>query len=172
MDGIGWAASAMAAARRRLEIATQNLANSSSDGFRRADAHGFLTAAGVRVETVTDQRQGALRRTGRSDDRAIVGPGYFVVRDARGSLAQTRAGAFVRGRDGLYYDDAGRRLIGTHLAAGSSVRRGFLESSNVNSIGEIIDVLAAQRSFETAQQTISAIDRTRQKADNDVPRLK
>lgn len=161
----------MAAAQTRLEIATQNLANGSSDGFRRARARAFLTAGGVVVERSRDGAQGALRRTGRADDRAIVGGGYFVMRDARGRLERTRDGAFVRDRFGHLCDDAGRRLVGTHLDDGASVRGGFLESSNVNAIAEMIDVLTAQRAFETAQKTAAAIDRAREKAASDVAHL-
>ncbi|HEY8314430.1 MAG TPA: flagellar basal body rod C-terminal domain-containing protein [Candidatus Baltobacteraceae bacterium] len=172
MDGIEWAASAMAAAKTRLDIATQNIANGSSDGFRRAQARGSLTERGVRVDAVRDSAQGALRRTGRTDDFAIAGGGYFVVRDDRGRQAHSRNGAFVRDRFGHLRDALGRAFEGTHLAPGASVRRGFLESSNVNAIGEMIDVLTAQRSFETAQKTLSAIDQTRDKAANEVARLK
>jgi flagellar basal body rod protein FlgG len=162
----------MAAARARLEIATQNLANSSSDGFRKMLARGTLTPLGVRIQRTADSEQGALRRTGRADDFAIVGGGYFLLRDERGRVLHTRNGAFVRDRSGDLRDDGGRVFVGTHLAPGASVRSGFLESSNVNAIGEMVDVLTAQRSFETAQKVVSAIDQTREKASNELARLK
>lgn len=97
MDGIAWATSAMVAARTRLEIATENLANVSSDGFRRILARGSLTPDGVAI-----------------------------------------------GRE--------RLNVGRHL------------KNNVDAIAEMIDVLAAERSFESAQKTVSAIDSSRQKA--------
>ena len=191
MDGIGWAASAMAAARTRLDIAAQNLANGSSDGFRKRDARGFLTATGVRVAAVRSQEQGALRRTGRAFDLAIVGRGAFRLRSPDGRVMLTRDGAFTRDRFGRLIDDEGRILIGRRdavvvpqdadaesmakqlsLPRGSSLRSGFLESSNVDAIGEMIDVLAAQRSFETAQKVLSAIDQTRERASTQVAQLK
>ncbi len=162
----------MAAAKTRLDIATENLANGSSDGFRKARARGSLTERGVRIDAVRDFEQGALRRTGRADDCAIAGGGYFVMRDAAGRLSHSRNGAFVRDRSGHLRDNAGRTFAGTHLAPGASVRSGFLESSNVDAIGEMIDVMTAQRSFETAQKTLSAIDQTRDKASNELARLK
>jgi hypothetical protein len=55
MDGIAWAASAMSAAQARLEIAVQNLANSSSDGFRKSLARGWMQARGVRVVPPDDE---------------------------------------------------------------------------------------------------------------------
>ncbi len=168
MDGIDLAGSAMVAARRRLEIAADNLANVSADGFRGNAARGTLTPAGVAISTVRLERQGALRHTGRDTDRAIVGSGVFLVRDARGRVTETRNGAFTRGADGKLRDDAGRLLIGTRLAAGSSVRSGFLETANVDAVGEMVSMLAAQRSFESAEKVVAAIDGTRQKAASDV----
>jgi flagellar basal body rod protein FlgG len=38
-------------------------------------------------------------------------------------------------------------------------------------VREMVDVLSAQRAFETAQTTLSAIDGTRAKAANDVARV-
>ena len=58
------------------------------------------------------------------------------------------------------------------LPAGTTVRSGALEASNVDAIGETLAILRAQRAFETAQKTFVAIDETRQKAVDDVGRLR
>jgi flagellar basal body rod protein FlgG len=97
VDGIAWASSAMVAARTRLEIATENLANVSTQGFAPITARGFLTAGGVTVER-------------------------------------------------------GREAPVSHLA------------NSVDPIAQMIDVLAAERSFESAQKAVAAIDQTRQKS--------
>lgn len=162
----------MSAAQRRLEIAAQNLANGSTDGFRRSVARGVLYARGVSVEAVRDDAQGALRRTGRAQDRAIVGDGSFVVREADGREFRTRSGSFTRDRSGEFRDDAGRVLVRTSLARGSYVRSGFLESSNVDAAGEMVNVLEAERSFEAAQKVLSAIDQTAQRANAKMAELK
>ena len=203
MDGIAWAGSAMIAARTRLEIATQNLANVSTDGFERIGARGFLTAGGVAVARRPIPIHGGLRRTGRDFDLAIVGAGAFHVRDAAGKTVATRAGSFTLERDGTLQDPSGRELLAAGggalrvpagaridergavvagdsavaldrlaLPAGSSVRAGFLESAGVDAIHEMVDVLCAERSFESAQKVVSAIDGTRQKAAADVARFK
>jgi flagellar basal body rod protein FlgG len=119
---------------------------------------------------------------------------------ATSERTRTRDGAFVRDRDGYLADGSGRRLWGErgpirvsadavigadgtvrdggrvvdHLALprGTSVRSGALESSNVDAIAETLAILTAQRSFETAQKTFVAIDAARDKAVNDVGRLK
>lgn len=160
MDGIAWAGSAMVAARRRLEIATQNLANVSTDGFRRVSAHGFLTALGVAIAAQPVRGHAALRHTGRDLDLAIAGEGAFRVADSRGRVTDTRAGSFVRERDGSLHDAMGRRLVETR----GRVIHGFLEASGVDAITEMIDVLAAERSFESAQKAVAAIDSSRQKS--------
>jgi len=162
----------MVAARTRLEIATGNLANVSSGGFREILARGRLTAHGAEVRGVVSSAHGSLVHTGRPSDLAIVGDGTFRVRDANGRVLETRNGAFTRDRAGVLRDDAGRALIETKLAAGASVRTGFLETANVNAIDEMVNVLAAQRSFESAEKIVAAIDGTNQKAANDVARIK
>lgn len=162
----------MSAAQTRLEIAAQNLANGSTDGFRRSVARGSLHAGGVAVEGVRDGEQGALRRTGRALDRAIVGEGAFVLRGADGGTIRTRSGAFTRDRFGALRDDLGRALVSTTLARGSYVRGGFLESSNVDAAGEMVNVLEAERSFEAAQKVLSAIDQTAQRANSKMSEFK
>ncbi|MGH7736756.1 MAG: flagellar basal body rod C-terminal domain-containing protein [Candidatus Tyrphobacter sp.] len=171
MDGIDWAGSAMVAARERLEIAANNLANVSSDGFRASVARGSLTSGGVAIGRTVPARQGSLRHTGRSDDLAILGTGDFLVRDRGGRIVRTRGGAFTRGRDGRLRDDAGRVLVATRLGDGSVVRQGFLEASNVDAIGEMVSMLAAQRGFESAQKAVEAIDVARRKASSDVAKV-
>ena len=188
-------ASAMHAARSQLETATQNLANVSSDGYRRATSHLALTSGGLVAHAERTPEQGAIRTTGRSLDLAIIGSGNFHV-----GTHVTRNGAFVTDRDGYLSDDRGRHVIGTHgpisvdarttiggdgvvrsgtrvvnqiaLPFGSKIQSGALETSNVNAIGETLEILNAQRAFETAQKVLVAIDETRQKAVNDVVRLK
>jgi flagellar basal-body rod protein FlgF len=192
MDGIAWAGSAMVAARTRLQIASENLANVSSDGFRRMVARGALRANGVAIAREPAASHGALRKTGRDFDLAIVGEGGFRVRDAAGTVASTRDGAFTRDKNGTLRDDSGRVLLGASgllrvpdgatigvngevrvngrtidrlpLPVGSSVHPGFVESANVDAIAEMVDVLAAERSFESAEKVVAAIDGTRQKS--------
>lgn len=200
MDGIAWAGSAMVAARTRLEIAANNLANVSTGGFRGSEARGFLSARGVVIQRLQSAAHGALRHTGRAFDLAIVGNGGFRVRDARGRIVSTRAGAFSLDSTGHLRDDAGRVLLGSGnaalhvpdgatidangnvardgrvidrlpLAPGSTVRSGFLEAANVDAIGQMVSMLAAERSFESAQKVVAAIDETRKKAASDVGKV-
>ena len=107
MDGLEWTASAMRAARAQLDLATHNLANASTDGYRKAVAEVALTARGLAVASHATHDQGAVRTTGRRFDLALLGEGAFRV-----GLGSTREGAFTRNRDGYLTDDRGRPLHG------------------------------------------------------------
>ncbi|HEY0382284.1 MAG TPA: flagellar basal body rod C-terminal domain-containing protein [Candidatus Elarobacter sp.] len=195
MDGLDWTASALRAARAQLDIATHNLANASTDGYRKSAAAVALTDRGLAVAARTTHEQGAVRTTGRAFDIALLGDGAFRVGDGT-----TRSGAFTRDRDGFLVDDHGRRLHGAHgalrvseaakiegdgavrdggrvvdripLQRGTHLLAGSLETSTVNPIGETLAILTAQRAFETAQKTLLAIDATRDKSANDVVRVR
>ena len=191
-----WMASAMRAAQAQLETATHNLANAATDGFRRVRSSLAMTGQGLVAREFPGNAQGGIRETGRALDLALLGPGAFHV-----GGSETRNGAFMRDRDGFLADQQGRRVQGVHgpirlpegavvgydgairdagrgvvgqlpLPAGTTVRSGALESSSVDAIGETLAILTAQRAFETAQKTLVAIDQTREKAVNDVVRLK
>lgn len=189
----------MVAARTRLEIATGNLANVATDGFRKRVARGRLTASGVEIRPLVASSQGALRRTGRDFDFAIAGGGSFRVSDGSSTYA-TRDGAFVRERDGRLRDGAGRALQGLRgdlivpagatvderggvhaegrvvdripLPPASALRTGFLETANTDAVTEMVDVMAAQRSFESAEKVVATIDAASRKAAGDVAALK
>lgn len=190
-----WMASAMRAAQTQLETAAHNLANVASDGFRRVQSTLALTGRGLVAGERPGNAQGGIRETGRPLDVALLGSGAFLVEGGT-----TRNGAFVRDRDGVLVDGRGRRLLGRMgpvrvpesgsieadgsvrdggrllnkliLPAGTTVRAGALESSSVDAIGETLAILTAERAFETAQKALGAIDQTRDKAVNDVVRLK
>jgi flagellar basal body rod protein FlgG len=126
---------------------------------------------------------------------ALLGEGAFRVGDG-----MTRSGAFTRSRDGRLIDDHGRALHGERsvlrvsaaatiaadgavhdsgrvvdripLPVGTRLLAGALETSTVNPVGETLAILTAQRAFETAQKTLAAIDATREKAANDVVRVR
>ncbi len=201
MDGIELMAEAMHAARARLDVAASNLANVSSAAFSRHVAHTSLDARGISFWSAPDPAQGPLERTGRDFDLAIAGRGGFFVREPSGSVGARRSGSFVLDAGGRLVDERGSVLLGEHgpvrvragavidargavrdlagrelgrirLIGGSSVQSGFLERSNVDAIHEMVDILAAQRAFETAQSSLAAIDGVRAKGVNDVGRVK
>jgi flagellar basal-body rod protein FlgG len=99
--GIYSAASAMAAAERRVEAISSNLANAGAVGFKRKGVvtHSFQNSLNKRMapqitnRESTDFSQGMLRSTGSEYDLALDGRGFFVVDTADGE-AFTRNGTF------------------------------------------------------------------------------
>jgi len=200
MDGMELMATAMHAAKSRLDVCAGSLANVSSDGFHKRVAHAALTANGLVASSSVDAAQGPLKRTGRNFDLALVGTGGFFVRNAAGHALESRSGSFTRNALGQLANDRGEILLGAHgplvatadatidargvvrdagteigrirLRSGTTLESGFLESSNVDAVREMVDVLSAQRAFETAQKTLSALDEERQKDVDDVARVK
>jgi flagellar basal-body rod protein FlgG len=196
-------ASAMLAAKAKLEVAADNLANASTDGFHKEIFRETVGARGVETVATLSTEKGTARYTGRTLDLALFGPGTFTLATGHGAgqVQTTRAGAFVCDRNGYVVDLQGRNLVakdggfvrlpralpieadGSWRSAGrivaqiavprgTTVRSGFLESSDVNSIGEMVDVIDAQRAFETAQKTLSALDETRSKAANEMGQIR
>lgn len=195
-------ASAMHAMQSRVDVAAGNLANVSSDGFRRSVARVSLGPRGLRASSAEDASAGVLRRTGRTLDLTVVGStGGMLVRDAAGKVALVRSASFERGGDGDWREGHGRALLcergvlragadatvdergvvtepggaiagRIRLADGATLQSGVLEGSNVDAVHEMVDLLGAQRAFETAQKTLSAIDDVRARESSDVARVK
>jgi flagellar basal-body rod protein FlgG len=201
MDGIHLMATAMHAAQAELDVSAANLANVSSDGFRKRVAHASLTTAGgLVVTTERDATQAPLRHTGRAFDVAVAGPGSFSVRDASGAIVAVRSASLETDARGELVDDRGRVVLGSHgpivasadatidtqgvvrdagrvvgkiaLTPSASLESGFLVGTSVDGMHEMVAILSAQRAFETAQKTLSALDEQRQKDADDVARIK
>jgi flagellar basal body rod protein FlgG len=199
MDGIELMASAMHAAKARLDVAAGNVANVSTDGFARRVVHATLTERGIVSTIAQDAQQPPLRHTGRGFDLSAVG-GHLLVIGPSGAIAQIRSAAFERTADGRLVDERGRALLGRdgplHVAPdaeidargsvraggaltgnvratpGTEVQRGFLEASNVDAVHEMVDLIGAQRAFETAQKTLAAIDEVRAKDAGELARIR
>lgn len=200
MDGIHLMATALAAAKTRLDASAANLANVSSDGFRKTVVRATLTRRGLVTTTRIDPSPGPLRRTGRAFDLSTAGNGGFFVRTNAGSIEVARSRSFDRDARGRLVDARGNVLLGARgplvvgadatidangivrdgggtvgrvrVTPGAALQSGFLEGANVESVREMVDVLGEQRAFETAQKTLSALDDERQKDVNDVVRIK
>ena len=202
MDGIELMASAMHAMQQRVDVAAANLANASSDGFRRSVARVGLGPRGLSTMAAVDDAPGALRHTGRTLDLSVAATaGGMLVRDAAGRIAVVRSASFVRDAAGAWRDghcrallaergvlrapgdaavdergivtDAAGSIVGRiRLTPAATVQSGVLEASNVDAVHEMVDLLSAQRSFETAQKALSAIDDVHARAASDVARVK
>lgn len=108
---------------RKLEVASQDLANVNTSGYKgQRLAFNEVLAARLPAETrpggfvaVGDQRtdflQGHLQGTGNPFHLAIEGEGYFVVETPRGER-YTRSGGFTMSADGTVITPQGEPLLG------------------------------------------------------------
>ncbi len=123
------------AQQTHLDVIAHNLANVSTNGFKRQRAvfedllyqnlrqpgaqstqqtqipSGLTIGVGVRtVATEHIHTQGSLQRTENSLDMAINGAGYFQIQMPDGTLAYTRSGAFQRDSTGQIVTPSGYPL--------------------------------------------------------------
>lgn len=123
--------------QKRLDVISNNLANSATVGFKKEgatsqsfkdvltikvrDDHGDSYIGnmnlGVKIgEVYTDYTQGSVRETGNTYDMAIDGNGFFTISytDANGntSTRYTRAGEFMITKEGYIVTSEGQHLMG------------------------------------------------------------
>ena len=117
MGNIIDAASAiLSRSERRVEVAAQNIANSTTPGYKRHISFQKLISEARTGDALpeseglsVDLAPGKLNITGAPYDLAIAGDGFFVVDGAEGPLL-TRRGQFQRTADGRLVDGQGRAL--------------------------------------------------------------
>ena len=117
------ALSGLNAAQTDLSVTANNIANTSTNGFKGSRAEfadlfavslqgvsSNATGNGVRVAAVSQQfAQGNIEFTDSNLDLAVSGQGMFILSDG-GALAYTRAGAFQMNSDGYVVNSAQQRL--------------------------------------------------------------
>ncbi|MCR4264804.1 flagellar hook protein FlgE [Nitratireductor sp. ZSWI3] len=121
--------SGMAAQSNRLSAVADNIANSSTNGYKRAQAEfsslvlpssgGSYNSGGVTTSIrYAISQSGPLQYTTSGTDLAIEGGGFFVVQDSSGQPFLTRAGSFVPNAEGELVNAAGYKLMGYSYASG------------------------------------------------------
>lgn len=115
--GIYTGAAAMAAAERRLEAVTTNLANLETPGFRglRAATRAFTLPENpeetdLRTEFTVRHEQGEIVPSGSPTHLALDGPGFFAIEGAEGEL-YTRRGTFHLTGDGALVTEEGHPVV-------------------------------------------------------------
>src|SRR3990172_2216023 len=122
--------SGMDAQANRLSTVADNIANSSTTGYKRASTEFstlVLESGGAAYESGSVETrvrigvgdQGTLRFTTSVTDLAVKGNGFFLVNSDSGQTLMSRAGAFVKDGNGELVNAAGYRLMGYSLAAGA-----------------------------------------------------
>lgn len=116
-------ASGMAAQANRLGTVADNVANSSTTGYKKASVEfssmileqttGDYTSGGVTPNVrYAISEQGNLSYTTSSTDLALSGQGFFIVQGSDGQPYMTRAGSFVLDNKGDFVNAAGFKLLG------------------------------------------------------------
>jgi len=118
------AISGLNAATTQLDIASNNIANVNTNGFKQSRAEfadiftgsnlgvsSLAVSRGVRTAAINQQfDQGNIKSTNNNFDLAISGGGFFML-DDDGSTVYSRAGAFGVDRSGFVTNSAGQRLM-------------------------------------------------------------
>lgn len=73
--------------------------------------------------------------------------------------------------DNLFYLLGGEPLPEDDMSGEISVRQGYLESSNVNVVREMVDMITSYRAYEASQKAVQAQDQTLSKSVNDVGQI-
>jgi len=122
--------SGMNAQGNRLSAVADNVANSSTVGYKKADtqfsslvvasSRSAYQSGGINTHVRYNiQERGVSRPTMRPGDAMITGSGFFRVQDSRGGEYLTRAGSFQRDKEGYIVNSAGYYLLdenGSRLA--------------------------------------------------------
>jgi flagellar hook protein FlgE len=153
--------SGMNAQANRLGTVGDNIANSSTVGYKRASTafsslvlpstQGSYSSGGVETNVrYSISEQGGIQYTTSSTDLAIQGEGFFIVSDPNGSPFLTRAGSFQKDANGYLQNTAGYKLMGYPYGSNppAAVVNGFngLEEININDFG-LVSSPSSQGSF-------------------------
>lgn len=123
--------SGMAAQANRISAVSDNIANVSTTGYKRASSEfsSFIPvqatgdyASGSVTTTIRRaiSEQGQFNYTTSVTDLAVNGDGFMLVSDSGGQFFMTRAGNFVPNGDGDLINAGGFALAGYNLATSSS----------------------------------------------------
>jgi len=154
--------SGMNAQASKLGTVADNIANASTTGYKKAQTEfeslvvnsggGSYTSGGVEANTRYQISQnGTLSFTTSGLDLGLQGNGFFVVQDAGGSPALTRAGSFVPIDDGGLVNTAGYYLMGLPITDGT------VTAPAANGLGGMERVDISQNQLEATPTTTGTL---------------
>jgi flagellar hook protein FlgE len=122
--------SGMSAQATRLGTVADNIANSSTTGYKKAKSEfstlvipssgGTYASGGVTANVQNSiSKQGVLQYTTSTTDLAVSGQGFFIVQNSSGVPFLTRAGSFVPDAQGRLVNAAGFQLLGYSFENGA-----------------------------------------------------
>ena len=150
----------------------------SGDGWFSVQTQGGV--AYTRNGTFTTNSQGQIVT---AQGEPVLGTdGRPIVVDTRQTIAIARDGRVLSGTTQVgqlavtALRDGSLRKMGDNLVSGTPdpqapvglVAQGYLETSNVNSVKQMVELIVNMRTFEAGQKTIRALDDTLDRAANQV----
>ncbi len=155
------AISGMNAQANRLGTVSDNIANSSTTGYKEAStsfsslvlpsSSGNYNSGGVETTVrYAISQQGTVSATTSSTDLAIQGDGFFVVQNASGQTFLTRAGDFSADASGNLVNAAGFTLMGYSSASGAP-------SVVVNGFGGMVPINVTPSGTSKAATTVGSM---------------
>ena len=134
------ALSGLQATTQDLNTISNNIANSSTVGYRggRSEFSAIYNggqAGGVNVMSTSQNfsMSGSLTYTGRELDMGVQGDGFFVLNGQDGSTLYSRAGMFNQDANGFVTDPAGNRLQGYPVGAAGQLQTGNVSDLQIQS---------------------------------------
>ena len=165
----------------RLDMDQGVLQRTGEDLDLALDGKGFFVVEGPNEELLTRHGQFQLRQDGQLVDRdsnpvqwvgarGVLDPGGAAIKvDERGGVVQGSipVGRLrivdVLGTDAVEPNDSGsyRVRAGAEVVESDAfVAQGFIERANVQAVDELVELIAAQRAFESAAQAFRTIDQS------------
>lgn len=145
------------------------------DGAFVVNTQGYLvTKDGDFVLNMADARSGNV------NGRIRVNPNEQISVDEMGNIFQNRQQVgnigFVDVQDYNYLAKYGENLYdlvegGTIIESTAQVGQGLIESSNVNVVSEMVNMITVSRAYQAGQKVINAVDATLEKAVNQVGQI-
>lgn len=153
--------SGMNAQASRLSSISDNIANSSTTGYKGSSVSfsdlvlsstgGNYASGSVNAQTsYSISEQGALTSTTSATDLAIKGSGFFVVKDSGGSIFLTRDGSFKIDSSGQLVNSSGFTLMGYSSTDGSA--------AIVNGFSGLVPVKATQSGLQATASTSGIVN--------------
>ncbi len=113
-NGMASSAAALRYWEQRQDVASNNLANVSTDGFKAERVFATMVDGALpAAQAATNFTPGSLNVTGNPQDVAISGKGFLVVQTANGERL-SRGGALHVDSEGMLTDSSGNALVGDH----------------------------------------------------------
>lgn len=140
----------------------------TSTGYRVLDSTGnaIILNQGLLASTLQSNAAGNLT--------ALDNTGVAVDLGTLGITVAERPYQLIREGNGVYRADdeeaAGLRNLDP-AADGAEVRQGYLEVSNVDTAQSMVDLMTAQRAYESNQKVIQYYDKSLDKAVNEIGRV-